>query len=78
MVRFTVRDSGHGIPRDRLASVFGRFEQVSEARKKSSGGPGTGLGLSIAKEIVERHGGRIGVESELNKGATFSFTLPYA
>ncbi|MFH2203402.1 MAG: HAMP domain-containing sensor histidine kinase [Elusimicrobiota bacterium] len=78
MARITVRDTGHGIPQDRLDSVFGRFEQVSEARKKSSGGPGTGLGLSIAKEIVERHGGRIGVESELNKGSAFFFTLPYA
>jgi signal transduction histidine kinase len=69
----SVADTGPGIPREQLPHVFERFWK---ARKKQ--GVGLGLGLSIAKLLVEAHGGRIWVESELGKGATFRFTLPQA
>jgi PAS domain S-box-containing protein len=71
---FSVRDSGRGIPADRLESIFDRFSQVdaSDAREKG----GTGLGLAIARGIVEHHGGQIWAESIAGQGATFRFTLP--
>ncbi|TGO05410.1 two-component hybrid sensor and regulator [Serinibacter arcticus] len=71
-----VRDTGRGIPLDRLESIFGRFEQVdsSDAREKG----GTGLGLAISRNIVSRHGGRIWAESTPGVGSTFLFTLPSA
>jgi PAS domain S-box-containing protein len=74
MALFSVRDSGRGIPRDQLSSIFDRFSQVdaSDAREKG----GTGLGLAIARSIVEQHGGRIWAESIEGVGATFRFTLP--
>ena len=73
-VRCGVKDTGRGISPEALGKVFSKFEQFG---KPSSGAEkGTGLGLSISKEIVERHGGKIGVESELGKGSTFFFTLP--
>jgi signal transduction histidine kinase len=71
MVRFTVSDSGPGIHRDSLARVFDRFW-----KKDTGGKKGTGLGLFIAKGIVEAHGGKIGVDSDLSQGAKFYFTLP--
>jgi NtrC-family two-component system sensor histidine kinase KinB len=75
VVRFTVADSGPGIPEEYLGRVFERFFQVP-------GSPGgAGLGLAIAKEIVQAHGGTVGVQSHDNDnhgGATFSFTLPAA
>lgn len=70
--RVSVRDTGVGIAAEDLKKLFGRFEQFGDQQGIS----GTGLGLSIAKEIVERHGGEISVESELQKGSTFTFTLP--
>ena len=72
-VRFTVADSGPGIPAEHLDHVFDRYWQA-----KSTAKLGTGLGLSIAKGIVDAHGGRIWVESPPGSGAQFNFTLPLA
>jgi signal transduction histidine kinase len=68
----SVVDTGVGIAPENLKKLFGRFEQFGDQR----GINGTGLGLSITKEIVERHGGQITVESKEGKGSTFTFTLP--
>ena len=70
-VRFEVIDAGKGIPKELQAAVFEKFFRAPDAPPG-----GTGLGLSIAKEIVEAHGGQIGVESEIGRGSTFWFTLP--
>jgi two-component system phosphate regulon sensor histidine kinase PhoR len=75
-VEFYVRDFGPGISSEHLPRLFERFYRVDKARSRESGG--TGLGLAIAKHIVLAHGGTIRAESELNHGATFSFTLPMA
>jgi len=73
-VRCSVRDTGCGISAEDLGKVFSKFEQFGKPAGDAE--KGTGLGLSISKEIVERQGGKIGVESELGKGTTFFFTLP--
>jgi two-component system, OmpR family, phosphate regulon sensor histidine kinase PhoR len=73
-VQFFVRDFGAGIPSEHLPRLFERFYRVDKARSRESGG--TGLGLAIAKHVVRAHGGTIHVESELNHGSTFYFTLP--
>ncbi len=70
----SVADSGPGIAQKDLEHVFDRFYRVDTARTRQRGG--TGLGLSIVASIVEVHGGRVGVQSELGKGTTFSFRLP--
>ena len=70
-VRFTIADTGPGIPPEHLDHVFDRYWQA-----KSTAKLGAGLGLSIAKGIVEAHGGRIWVESPPGSGAEFNFTLP--
>lgn len=67
-----VSDNGAGIPSEFLERVFERFFRVPGTVHKS----GTGLGLAIAKAIIERHGGRIWVESRVNYGTTFSFSMP--
>ena len=66
-------DTGIGIPSDELASVFDEFFRASNARKTEK--DGTGLGLSIVKQIVERHGGEISVQSQEGQGTTFTVTL---
>ncbi|MGA2229850.1 MAG: ATP-binding protein [Tepidisphaeraceae bacterium] len=71
VVRFVVEDSGAGIAREHLPRIFDRFYRVTGPNQPG----GAGLGLAIAKEIVELHGGRIQVESEVGKGSRFSFTL---
>jgi signal transduction histidine kinase len=68
--RFAVSDTGPGIPAAQLPQVFGRFWQADVNDRR-----GIGLGLAIAKGIVEAHGGRIWVESEVGRGTTFYFTL---
>lgn len=73
-VLFLVRDRGRGIPPDRLESIFERFQQVDVSDSRQKGG--TGLGLAICSQIVQRHQGRIWVESELDRGSAFYFTIP--
>lgn len=69
-----VVDTGIGIPEDEQPKVFDEFYRATNAKKIEK--DGTGLGLSIAKQIIEKHGGRIWVESKENCGTKFSFTLP--
>jgi signal transduction histidine kinase len=71
-----VRDTGLGIAPEDQAHVFDKFYRVKSVQV--SGIEGAGLGLAIVKSIVEGHGGRVWVESELGQGSTFSFTLPIA
>ena len=73
-VRFSVEDSGRGIPADQLTLIFDRFRQVDASDARDRGG--AGLGLAITKGIVEQHGGRIWVESTEGVGSTFSFQIP--
>ncbi len=73
-VEIAVADSGPGIAPQDIQRIFNKFEQV--AGHAGNGIHGTGLGLPLVKEIVERHGGAIRVESEVGKGSTFAFTLP--
>jgi signal transduction histidine kinase len=72
----SVADTGEGIPAEHLSHIFERFYRVDDARSRKTGG--AGLGLAIAKQMVELHGGKIWVESEVGKGSKFSFTLPIA
>jgi signal transduction histidine kinase len=69
-----VSDQGPGIPPEDLPHLFERFYRVKGARNAE----GIGLGLYITRVLVEAHGGRVGVESEIGKGSTFAFTLPVA
>jgi PAS domain S-box-containing protein len=69
-----VQDTGLGIPEEDLPQLFERFYRVDKARSRASGG--SGLGLSIVREIVELHGGEVGVESKLGVGSTFTVRLP--
>jgi signal transduction histidine kinase len=73
-VRFSVSDTGKGIPGQYLPRVFDRFFRVPGQEEES----GIGLGLSIVKDIVEAHGGAVSVESRTGEGSTFTFTLPRA
>ncbi|HKA87242.1 MAG TPA: ATP-binding protein [Haliangiales bacterium] len=73
-VRMRVVDNGIGIPPEKQAHIFEPFFQVDSSSTREYGG--TGLGLTLAKSYVEAHGGRIWVESEPNRGSTFTLTLP--
>jgi len=75
-VRFSVADTGPGIPPDALPHVFDRFWRAERSRSREHGG--SGLGLAISKQLVEAQGGQIGVESEVGRGSVFWFTLPVA
>jgi signal transduction histidine kinase/FixJ family two-component response regulator len=68
-----VHDTGIGIPNEKLDDIFSPFEQVDMSARRQYGG--TGLGLNLAKQLVEAHGGKISVASQLGKGSTFTFTL---
>jgi signal transduction histidine kinase len=66
--------SGPGIPAEERDRIFDEFHQLDTSTTRTKGG--TGLGLTISKKIIEMHGGRIWVESEVGHGSTFRFTLP--
>lgn len=73
-VKVSVADSGIGIAESDLKKVFDQFQQIENSLNRKNGG--TGLGLPIAKQLIEAHRGFIWVESELNRGTTFSFVIP--
>jgi signal transduction histidine kinase len=75
-VAVAVSDQGIGIPADQLELIFDRFQRVNAAATRAI--RGTGLGLYIVRQLIELHGGAIGVESEVGRGSTFHFTLPAA
>ena len=72
-LQVAVRDSGIGIAPSDQARIFEEFTQTKDGRESTEG---TGLGLTLTKKLVERHGGRIWVESQLGAGSTFTFALP--
>ncbi|MFP4018813.1 MAG: ATP-binding protein [Bacteroidales bacterium] len=74
MLHFSFHDQGVGIKAEKLESIFQPF--TKESSRGTEGEPGTGLGLVIVKQIVEGHGGKIWVDSTVNKGSCFCFTLP--
>ena len=71
---FHVEDTGCGIPREKLETIFDKFDQVDASGTRGKGG--TGLGLSISQHLVELQGGKVTAQSELGIGSTFSFSLP--
>jgi signal transduction histidine kinase len=74
-VSVSVRDYGCGISKEDLPDLFSQFYRVKSATRNISG---LGLGLFVSKEIVQRHGGRIWVETESGKGSVFTFTIPFS
>lgn len=74
-IKFTVKDSGIGIPKNKLETIFERFTQAESDTTRKYGG--SGLGLNIVKNLVTLQGGSINVESESGKGSVFSFTIPF-
>jgi len=76
LVRFSVTDTGAGIPPEAIATLFEPFTQVDDGGATRV--QGTGLGLAISSRLVRLMGGKLGVESELGRGSSFSFTLPFS
>jgi signal transduction histidine kinase len=74
VLKVSVSDTGDGIPKELQPKLFMKFQHADKLTKKK--GEGTGLGLALVKEIIEYHGGTVGVESEPGCGSTFYFTLP--
>ncbi len=74
MLQISVKDTGVGIPENSISKLFQLDEKVSA--KGTEGEPSSGLGLLLCSEFVEKHGGKIWVESEINEGSTFHFTMP--
>ena len=72
-LKLAVKDQGIGIPKDKAELIFDRFFRVDESSNHFSG---LGLGLYISAQIIERHAGKIGVDSELNSGSEFWFEIP--
>jgi two-component system sensor histidine kinase VicK len=73
-VLLSISDEGVGVPQDKIDRIFERFYQVDGSSRRRFGG--TGLGLAIVKRIIDAHHGKIWVESAVNQGSTFHFTLP--
>ncbi len=73
-VRISIHDTGVGIPKDKIAGVFGAFSQADQSTTRKFGG--TGLGLAICKRLVDAMGGRFHVTSDVGRGSTFAFRLP--
>lgn len=70
----SIKDTGKGIPKEKLSQIFERFNQINELFSRSH--EGSGIGLSLVKSFIEMHGGAIGVESEIGKGSVFIIKLP--
>ncbi len=73
-IKISITDTGRGIPPEAFENIFEKFVQINEKTDSTSGS--VGLGLAIAKKVVEAHGGKIWVESEMGQGSVFNFTLP--
>ncbi|MEA4847766.1 MAG: MEDS domain-containing protein [Clostridiaceae bacterium] len=73
-LKISIKDTGIGIPRDKQASIFNRFQQVDKSLTRQH--EGSGIGLSLVKALVEKHGGRISLNSEFGKGTEFTIEIP--
>ena len=76
LLHFSVADTGIGVPEEKLGAIFSAFEQAQESAGRATGG--VGRGLAICRQLVQRMGGEIWVESEVGKGSTFHFTASFA